>query len=65
MVAPNIGLVRERMFVVFRVENYTGTDAFDMTITTKATIFKDATWPLTDATVSRTVEHKYISGYID
>lgn len=65
MVSPNIGLVRERMFVVFRVENYTGTDAFDMTITTKATIFKDAKWPLSNATVSRTVEHKYISGYID
>lgn len=65
MVAPNIGLVRERMFVVFRVENYTGTDTFDMTITTKATIFKDATWPLSNGTVSRTVEHKYISGYVD
>lgn len=65
MKAPNIGMVKERMFVVYGVSNYTGSDAFNLIITAKATIFKDATWPLTDATLSGEVSHKYISGMIN
>ena len=43
MIAPNKGLVTERVAVVYQIENYQNTEEYSVSISTKATIFKDVT----------------------
>lgn len=61
MIAPNIGLVQERMAVIFAIYDYSEEDDYILSIVTTATIFKDAKWPLTNATLSDSVEHTYLN----
>lgn len=64
MVYPNVGPVTKRMIAVYAVENYTGIDSFSLDITTTASIFKDATWPLNNYTFTDTVMHSYRNGVV-
>lgn len=64
MVYPNVGPVTKRMIAVYAVENYTGVDSFSLSITTTASIFKDATWPLSNYTFTDQVVHSYLNGNI-
>ncbi len=59
MLAPNIGTVRERMMVLFSVPKYNGQDDYNLTVTTRATIFKDATWPRRNAHGYGEITHTY------
>lgn len=64
MVSPNVGAVTKRMVAVYAVENYTGIDSFTLNITTTASIFKDATWPLKNYTFTDSLSHSYVNGVV-
>ncbi len=59
MTAPNIGLVEERMYVIYQIKNYTGNETFNLTFKTHASIFKDAKWPLSNATRAGEIIDKF------
>lgn len=61
MVSPNIHLVTKRMMAVFSVPNYTGSDNYEINVTTHAEIFKDAKWPLDNYTFPMERTHTYKS----
>lgn len=62
MISPNIGEVTERMFSIYAVHNYSGTDNYTIDIKSTATIFKDATWPRENYTLPESISFKGING---
>lgn len=59
MVAPNINEVKERMYVVYQIPHYDGTETFNLTFKTHASIFKDATWPRPNGTRAGEIIDKF------
>lgn len=64
MISPNKGLVTERMYLLYQIENYNGNDNFSLNISTKATIYKDVAGGI-DSTVSKTIELSGINGKLE
>lgn len=63
MVAPNVGEVKERMFVVYQIPHYDGNETYNIEFLTHASIFKDATWPLSNATMAGQIIDKFNGKY--
>lgn len=62
MRSPHIGLVKERLFIVFKISDYDSNTSYSMDIKTTAFIFKDATWPKGNYTLDGSIDFKFING---
>lgn len=64
MVSPNIGEVKERLFIIYAIDNYDSSSYYKTNIKTTASIFKDAVWPKSNATLSGDISFDFYNGYV-
>lgn len=59
MVSPNVGLIVEKMAITYAFYNYTGNEKVSFAFYTDSTIFKDATFPLSNGELTGRILYQF------